>query len=251
MKKVRSSHPCTELNKIQFFPVTIVKGEFFIWLKFLLRVVFRRKSMNESEVARFIGTFGSFCQTAVSLIVKFCLEIIKHELWSFRGWVVLSLILRFLYCPRSFLTFSWRRSLSYRNQFIDLQGKSVDWFLYDRDLRHERVKKLSGTKGKQKNCECRKKSMQTPFSHQPYLCMNLWNLEGAAFRRFSSKYVFLNILQYSLENTCVGVGFFIKKRLQHRCFPVNIVKFLRTPILKNSANGFFPIRIDSWLYMRF
>ena len=26
---------------------------------------------------------------------------------------------------------------------------------------------------------------------------------------------------------------FIKKRLQHRCFPVNIAKFSRTPILKN------------------
>ena len=26
---------------------------------------------------------------------------------------------------------------------------------------------------------------------------------------------------------------FMKKRLQHWCFPVNIVKFLRTPILKN------------------
>ena len=26
---------------------------------------------------------------------------------------------------------------------------------------------------------------------------------------------------------------FIKNRLKHRCFPVNIVKFLRTPILKN------------------
>ena len=33
------------------------------------------------------------------------------------------------------------------------------------------------------------------------------------------------------ENTCVGV--FIKKRLQHRCFPVKIAKFLRTSILKN------------------
>ena len=31
-------------------------------------------------------------------------------------------------------------SLSYRNQPIDLQSKSMDWFLYDRDLRHERVK---------------------------------------------------------------------------------------------------------------
>ena len=25
------------------------------------------------------------------------------------------------------------------NQSIDLQSKSMDWFLYDRDLRHERV----------------------------------------------------------------------------------------------------------------
>ena len=38
------------------------------------------------------------------------------------------------------LTLSWRRSLSYRNQSIDLQSKSFDWFLYDRDLRHERIK---------------------------------------------------------------------------------------------------------------
>ena len=31
----------------------------------------------------------------------------------------------------------------------------------------------------------------------------------------------------------------IKKRLQHRCFPVNITTILRTPILKTSANGCF------------
>ena len=29
--------------------------------------------------------------------------------------------------------------ISYRNQSMDLKSKSVDWFLYDRDLRHERV----------------------------------------------------------------------------------------------------------------
>ena len=28
---------------------------------------------------------------------------------------------------------------------------------------------------------------------------------------------------------------FIKKRLQHKCFPVNIAKFSRTPILKNNC----------------
>ena len=37
------------------------------------------------------------------------------------------------FCLRTkFLTLSWRRPLSYRN-------KSMDWFLYDNGLRHERV----------------------------------------------------------------------------------------------------------------
>ena len=30
--------------------------------------------------------------------------------------------------------------LLYRNQSIDLQSKLMDWFLYDRDFRYERVK---------------------------------------------------------------------------------------------------------------
>ena len=38
------------------------------------------------------------------------------------------------------LTFSWRGPLSYRNQSIDMQSKSMDWFLYDNGLRRERVK---------------------------------------------------------------------------------------------------------------
>ena len=40
---------------------------------------------------------------------------------------------------KSVLNFSWQRSLLYRNQSIDLQNKSIDWFLYDRSFRHERV----------------------------------------------------------------------------------------------------------------
>ena len=39
---------------------------------------------------------------------------------------------------------------------------------------------------------------------------------------------------------------FIKKRLQHRCFPVNIVKFLRIPILKNIYERLFLI-MAIWL----
>ena len=38
------------------------------------------------------------------------------------------------------LTPSWRRPLSYRNHSIDLKSISMDWFLYDNGLRHERVK---------------------------------------------------------------------------------------------------------------
>ena len=40
----------------------------------------------------------------------------------------------------TYLTLSWRRQISYRNQSTDLQSKSMYWFLYDIGLRHERVK---------------------------------------------------------------------------------------------------------------
>ena len=38
------------------------------------------------------------------------------------------------------LTLSWRRSLSYRNQPIDLLCYLMEWFLHEKDLRQERVK---------------------------------------------------------------------------------------------------------------
>ena len=40
------------------------------------------------------------------------------------------------------LTLLWRRSLTYRTHYIGFISKSIDWFLYDRDLRHETVKQL-------------------------------------------------------------------------------------------------------------
>ena len=58
------------------------------------------------------------------------------------------------------------------------------------------------------------------------------------------KKLYLKISQNSQESTCVGVSFLIKlrafrsktllkNRLQHKCFPVNIVKKLRIPILQS------------------
>ena len=38
---------------------------------------------------------------------------------------------------------------------------------------------------------------------------------------------------------------FIKKRLQHRFFPVNIAKFLRTPVLENICERLFE-RFSTW-----
>ena len=40
------------------------------------------------------------------------------------------------------LTLTWWRFLWYRNQSIDWQRKLMDWFLYDRDLRHQRGNKV-------------------------------------------------------------------------------------------------------------
>ena len=51
------------------------------------------------------------------------------------------------------------------------------------------------------------------------------------------KNLFLKCSQYSHENICLGASLIklqpFKKRLQYSCFPVNIAKFLRAPILKN------------------
>ena len=46
----------------------------------------------------------------------------------------------FLFIKVAGLTLSWPKSVSYRNQSTDLQSKSMDRFLYDRDLHPERVK---------------------------------------------------------------------------------------------------------------
>ena len=81
----------------------------------------------------------------------------------------------------------------------------------------------------------------------PYLIKNHSNLLLEDYEKFQSteavaqrssvKKVFLEISQNSQENTCARVLFSIKlrppatllkKRLWHRCFPLNFAKFLRT-----------------------
>ena len=69
-----------------------------------------------------------------------CDQKVKIKIWI--SWERKGLSLKkikqiFLEAESPTWTLSWRRSLSCRNQC-----KSMDWFLYDRDLRHERVKKF-------------------------------------------------------------------------------------------------------------
>ena len=45
--------------------------------------------------------------------------------------------------PYVYLTLSGQRFLSCRNQSIDLSNKSMDWFLYDKDIRSERVRRIN------------------------------------------------------------------------------------------------------------
>ena len=85
---------------------------------------------------------------------------------------------------------------------------------------------------------------QTPFrtSHQ----------------RCSVKKIFLKIYKIPQKNTCVGVCFFnfIRKRLQHRCFPVKFAKFLGRTILKNICEclllpflGFTKLNLNVFLWL--
>ena len=50
--------------------------------------------------------------------------------------------------------------------------------------------------------------------------------------------VFLEILQNLQENICARVSFLkklLKKRLWHRCFPANFVKFLKNTFLHRTS----------------
>ena len=69
----------------------------------------------------------------------------------------------------------------------------------------------------------------------------------AVVRKCFVKKVFLEILQNSQETTCAKVfsnkvtslkpATLLKKRIWHRCFPVNFRKFLETPFLYSTSGG--------------
>ena len=74
----------------------------------------------------------------------------------------------------SHLTLSQRRPISYRNQSIDLQSKSMDWFLHDIGFRRERIKPIQN-------------SVSVMFTKSSLLCKILQNfqLKNLIILRFS------------------------------------------------------------------
>ena len=85
-------------------------------------------------------------KTICRLLPTNCLSVFDHFVrLVLKGLMVLYIVILYSFQVGGYqvLTLSWRKSLLYRNQSIDLQCKSMDWFLHDRDLRRERVKRLS------------------------------------------------------------------------------------------------------------
>ena len=89
-----------------------------------------------------------------------------------------------------------------------------------------------------------KVSLRHTMNHRDFLVCS-----EAATRGVLWKTLFLKILQISQESTIVGVSFynvaslqacnFIKKSLQHWCFPVKYANICRTIILKNICERLF------------
>ena len=76
-------------------------------------------------------------------------------------------------------------------------------------------------------------------------------LPGAATRGVLWKKLLLEISQNSQENTCARAcpAILLKKRLWGRCFPVNFVKFLRTPFLQNTSGRLLLVLRRLWLWI--
>ena len=114
---------------------TKIKIAFLVFM--LLPILFRKELYN----------FGILAVKHIRFLKQINLRVYLFSTWcgnKKRYVLKQNLSYRFVYgrmifCYHQELTRSWRRSLSYRNQSIDLQNRSMDWFLYDRGLRHKRV----------------------------------------------------------------------------------------------------------------
>ena len=83
------------------------------------------------------GRFGVLLLT-LNIFGTFC-KCFYTWLWTSTCWLLSNLLCNKDTDLNALIISRWR-SLSYRNHSSDLFCKSVDWFLYDRDLCHKRIK---------------------------------------------------------------------------------------------------------------
>ena len=114
-----------QICQVFLFPAVFLKIYFF-------RILFSFEVWNLILFNKFLNLINSFLTFSMNVSL---FEILFSNAVKRYVSVALNACL-----PVFKLTLSWRNSLSYRNQSNDLQNKSMDLFLYDRDLRHEKVK---------------------------------------------------------------------------------------------------------------
>ena len=111
------------------------------WAKFLRQQLnilipfLRDRTAKGLHPRHFSTNFLRFWERQLPFMAGFVQKMFKSTSqvkWNTLLIVVLIIIL--------ILTLSWRRPISYRNQSIDFRSKSMDWFLYDIGLCHERFK---------------------------------------------------------------------------------------------------------------
>ena len=70
------------------------------------------------------------------------------------------------------------------------------------------------------------------------LC-NTLNASLSSYRNQSVRSALRNFAKFTRKNLCYFVATCLKKRQVHRCFPLNFLKFLRTPFLQNTSGRLF------------
>ena len=125
--------------------VGILKGKFHFYdfcgdtsFLFCLNSFIGFLSGQKSSKAIQWGVAG-FMYRIAALFTSLCCEIKLGVICrTFAG--ILLVNLNNEYWSENYLTLSWQSPSSYRNQPIDLQSKSMGWFLYDNGLHLETVK---------------------------------------------------------------------------------------------------------------
>ena len=148
------------LNIVSFIPLnqssakwlysshrTFTMSIYFIYLSLYLYLYSNQKSFLRCW--DFLCFLSCIDVLTLSLFLKLLFRKLEH--YPFCEVCFLEVVLYFMNLPSDFAwniivisglvlsSLLWRRSLLYKNQSSDLLSKSMDWFLYGRDLRHERV----------------------------------------------------------------------------------------------------------------